>query len=178
MFARTQRLTLRPGWPEDAAALTAAIGYEAVARMTSRVPSPYALADAEAFLALPARVDRPTCLVFAHDGEAPRLVGGVGLHDTDGEAEIGYWLTPDAWGRGYATEAARAVLGHAHDALGIRRVLGGHYADNPASGRVLGKLGFVMTGTVADYPCQARGGPVAAVRYALELGARALPLAA
>jgi RimJ/RimL family protein N-acetyltransferase len=53
MFARTNRLTLRPAWPEDAAELAAAIDHEAVTRMLSRVPYPYTLSDAEAFCAVP-----------------------------------------------------------------------------------------------------------------------------
>ena len=52
MFARTKRLTLRPAWPEDAAALAQAIGHDAVIRMLLRVPHPYRLADAEAFAAV------------------------------------------------------------------------------------------------------------------------------
>ena len=50
MFARTKRLTLRPAWPEDAPAIVRAIGHEEVVRMLSKVPWPYRLADAEAFL--------------------------------------------------------------------------------------------------------------------------------
>jgi RimJ/RimL family protein N-acetyltransferase len=168
MFARTSRLTLRPGWPEDAPALATAIAHRDVARMTSRIPWPYALADAEAFLSLPQESMRPTCLVFAHERAcaAPRLVGGVALWDAAGDAELGYWLTPDAWGRGYATEAATAMLDHAHHALGLRRVQAGHFADNPASGRVLRKLGFVATGT-QPYHSLARDGLAMAMRYAL-----------
>lgn len=168
MFARTSRLTLRPGWPEDAPALAAAIAYHDVARMTARVPWPYTLADAEAFLSLPQDRTRPTCLIVAHDeGVLSRLIGGVGLSNTTGEAELGYWLTPGAWGRGYATEAAAAMLDHARHALGARRVQAGHFADNPASGRVLRKLGFVATGSV-PYPSLARAADSPAIRYALD----------
>ena len=53
MFALTPRLTLRPGWPEDAPALARAIGHEPVVRNLSRAPWPYGVADAAAFLALP-----------------------------------------------------------------------------------------------------------------------------
>ena len=181
MFARTERLTLRPGWPEDARALRAAIAHEPVARMTSRVPWPYTLADAETFLALAADRCRPSCLILAHDGApgaAPRLVGGIALYATDGEAELGYWLSPSSWGRGYATEAGRAMIGHARDALGLRRLQAGHFADNPASGRVLAKLGFVPTGSVVPYPSVARGGDATAVRFALDLDMGALQRAA
>ena len=169
MFALTPRLMLRPGWPEDAPILAEAIAHEQVARMTSRVPWPYALADAKVFLAIP-RDDRlPNCLVFER-GTEPKLVGGVGLHRApDGEDyELGYWLTPSAWGRGYATEAARAMLDHARHGLGAPRVHAGHSRDNPASGRVLRKLGFEATGAVIPFGSLARGGGDMGVRYLIE----------
>ena len=169
MFARTHRLTLRPGWPEDAPALAAAIGHEAVVMKTSRVPWPYTLAHAEAWLGNAPRDGEHPLLVFAHDrGERPELVGGIGLHGGDGQLEIGYWLTPAAWGRGYATEAGRAVLGMARHALGLRRLLGRHLVDNPASGQVLRKLGFRAMGQ-GRLPCLARGEEVDCLTYEVAL---------
>lgn len=169
MFARTKRLTLRPGWPEDAPALARAIAHEAVVMKTSRVPWPYTLADAEGWLgAAPAPGDHPL-LVLAHDrGADPELIGGIGLHATDGQLEIGYWLTPAAWGRGYATEAGRAVLHMARHALGCSRLLGRHMVDNPASGQVLRKLGFQRIGE-GRLPCLARGEEVDCLTYELAL---------
>jgi len=149
MFARTQRLTLRPGWPEDAPALTQAIAHENVARMLSRLPWPYTQAHADEWLARPKGKDEVSLLIFAHEEPTPRLIGGIGLHpmqDSGDGIEIGYWLTPDAWGRGYATEAGRAMLGMARWAIGLRGLIGRHAIDNPASGNVLRKLGFRPTG--------------------------------
>lgn len=149
MFARTARLTLRPAWVEDAPALTQAIAHESVVTKLSRVPWPYSEADALAWLERPHACGDLSLSIFAHEGNPqPRLVGGIGLHPADdlGGHEIGYWLTPDAWGRGYATEAGRAMLGIARYAIGLRRLNGRHFADNPASGHVLRKLGFRPTG--------------------------------
>ncbi len=169
MFARTQRLTLRPGWPEDAPALAAAIAHEAVVMKTSRVPWPYTVADAEYWLGMEAAPGNHLMLILAHDrGPAPELVGGIGLHGDDGQLEIGYWLTPAAWGRGYATEAGRAVLGMARHALGLSRLFGRHMVDNPASGQVLRKLGFQRTGQ-GRLPCLARGEEVDCLTYELAL---------
>lgn len=167
MFARTKRLTLRPGWPEDAPALSRAIGHEAVVRNLSRAPWPYALGDAEAFLALPRGADEPRFQIVAHDGF--RIIGGIGLLRDGGAAELGYWLSPSHWGRGYATEAGRAVLDIARHALGLRSVIARHHVDNPASGRVLRKLGFRETGR-AMLESLARGGAAECVTYALDLG--------
>lgn len=148
MFARTKRLTLRPAWPEDAERLATAIQHEAVATMLSRVPFPYDVADARAFIATPRGVHDIAWLVFTHDAGYPALVGGVGLWASGDAHEIGYWLTPGAWGRGYATEAARAVVETARDALPVHRIVARHRLDNPASARVLHKLGFRPTGRV------------------------------
>ena len=173
MFARTRRLTLRPGWPEDAPALARAITHEDVAFRLAKLPWPYTLGHAEAWLATPQEGDHHPLLIFAHDrGPTPELIGGTGLHPAEmgqrEELEIGYWLTPAAWGRGYATEAGRAVVDIARHALGRRRLVSGHFLDNPASGRVLEKLGFTQTG-VEKRDCLARGEQVDCAVFELAL---------
>ena len=79
MFARTERLLLRPGFPEDAPALAAAIGDEKVARNLATVPWPYSAKDAEAFLTGPRDPLLPSFLVTERTEAAPRIVGGCGL---------------------------------------------------------------------------------------------------
>jgi RimJ/RimL family protein N-acetyltransferase len=167
MFARTQRLTLRPGWPEDSAIVARAIGHESVATKLSRVPWPYSEADAAQWLTMERARDNVYCLIFAHEEPTPHLIGSIGIHpaeDGHGGHEIGYWLTPDAWGRGYATEAGRAMLGIARYAMGLTRLVSGHFVDNPASGNVLRKLGFRPTGRVEPQFCRARGHEVDCVK--------------
>ncbi|MEP9402863.1 GNAT family N-acetyltransferase [Sphingomonas sp. VNH70] len=172
MFARTERLTLRPGWIEDAPALAAAIGHEAVVRNLSRVPWPYGLADAEAFIARCFGDGGPCFLIFAHDHGRCDLIGGIGIGPLEDQPHmLGYWLTPAAWGRGYAVEAGRAVLDIAAT-LGIGRVTAGHYVDNPASGTVLRRLGFAATGTRSSILSLGRGGRVETIDYALDLPCR------
>ncbi|MBS0478205.1 MAG: GNAT family N-acetyltransferase [Proteobacteria bacterium] len=181
MFARTKRLTLRPGWPEDAPMLAQAIAHEEIAFKLSRLPWPYTEAHAAEWLSTPKGATDVALLIFAHEQPTPRLVGGIGLHETepDGGVEIGYWLTPSAWGRGYATEAGRAVLGMAQHALGLRRLIGRHFLDNPASGKVLRKLAFRPTG-VGRMPCLARGREVACATLELDFdaGEPRMPIAA
>jgi len=179
MFARTARLTLRPGWPEDAPALAAAIGHASVATMLSRVPWPYAEADAAWWLARDFARPELSLMILSHEDGYPALVGGVGLHaDEQGDIEIGYWLTPSAQGRGYATEAGAAVVGMARHALGLGRLAGRHRLDNPGSGRVLEKLGFRRTGT-GEMTCAAAGaGPVPCATYALDLAPAPAPILA
>jgi len=168
MFARTPRLTLRPGWPEDAPALAAAIAHEGVVSRTARLPWPYAREDAEAFLSVPRGPHDARFLILDHEEATPRLVGGIALAAEDGEHHLGYWLTPAAWGRGYATEAGRAVIDMAHHALPIRRLAAWHHLDNPASAHVLRKLGFRETARAPRYSL-ARDAKVDSARWDLDL---------
>ncbi|MGW7446466.1 GNAT family N-acetyltransferase [Kitasatospora sp. NPDC054795] len=74
------------------------------------------------------------------------LVGVIKLHRHHPVAAISYILRSDAWGRGYATEGVRRLLALAFGHLGLPEVRAKHRADNPASGHVLRKAGFIPTG--------------------------------
>lgn len=169
MFIRSERLFLRPGWPEDRKELLDAVADEAIVRNLAHAPWPYTGDDASAFLNLPQHRLLPRFLVTVPGADGARLVGSVGLAEGQGTAELGYWVARDCWGRGYASEAARAVLGLART-LGHRRIVANHFTDNPASGRVLEKLGFRRTGRLVERFSQARGHAFPAREYALELG--------
>lgn len=169
MFARTPRLLLRPGFPEDAPALAGAIADEAIARNLANVPWPYRMRDAEAFLASPRDPGLPSCLIFEIGTGVPELAGACGLgRRPSGAVELGYWLARPFWGRGIATEACAALISIAK-ALRLERVEGSHFLDNPASGRVLEKLGFEPTGIVAPRMSCARGTAVPARLMRLQL---------
>ena len=169
MFARTDRLLLRPGWAEDAPALARAIADEQIVRNLATAPWPYALKDAEAFLASPRDPVMPSFLITERTAGAPRIVGSCGLgRRPSGAVEMGYWIARPHWGQGFATEAARALIDIART-LKLPRLEASHFIDNPASGRVLEKLGFVPTGLSATrYSC-ARGGEAIAKLYRLRL---------
>ncbi|HWH22621.1 MAG TPA: GNAT family N-acetyltransferase [Allosphingosinicella sp.] len=155
MFARTERLLLRPGWAEDAPALAKAIGEEAIVRNLASAPWPYDLEHARAFLATERRADEAVFLIFRRTRGAPQLIGTIGIGDLpSGGKELGYWIGRPHWGLGYATEAARAVVEIAREALRLETLSASHFLDNPASGRVLEKLGFRPTGEIARrYSC-------------------------
>ena len=163
MFARTERLLLRPGWREDAPALFQAICDERVIRNLAQAPWPYTFAHAETFVTRERDPRDMSLLIFLRTAAAPRLVGGIGVHRTpSGEDELGYWIARPFWGRGIATEAGRAVIANARDTLRLKRLVSGHFLDNPASGRVLAKLGFqpvrterrYSAGRDAEVPCR------------------------
>ena len=169
MFARTPRLLLRPGFPEDAPALAIAIADEAIARNLATVPWPYRMRDAEAFLASPRDPVLPSLLIFERTDGAPQLVGSCGLgRRASGAVEMGYWIARAHWGRGLATEACAALIEIAR-ALGLCSLEGSHFVDNPASGRVLEKLGFEPLGILAPRLSCARGVEVPARLMRLQL---------
>ncbi len=169
MFARTERLLLRPGWPEDAAAVHAAIDDEAIVRNLGSAPWPYRHEDAVQFLDLPRPVLHPNFLIFRRTSGAPLFVGSIGFgHMEDGNLEIGYWIARNQWGHGYATEAGHAVLENARS-LGHLEMQAEHYVDNPASGKVLRKLGFRPTGRTEPRFSKGRGAKVDAVHFKIRL---------
>lgn len=168
MFAVTKRLLLRPGWIEEAPALTEAIADERIARNTARMPWPYRLEDAEEYLAREPAADYPSFQIIDRTVDPVRMIGGVGFMDGKDAPEIGYWIRPDSWGRGYATEAGRAALAAARSSLGYSRIVAGHFVDNPASGRVLEKLGFRRTGRIEPRFSRARNRDVDCVMFELD----------
>lgn len=147
----TTRLELRPFAPADARRVAYLAGDYAVARMCGRVPHPYSFAAAQEWIVRTQDMrasgnEYPFAVVAERDG----LIGACGVMrvgETDATTwEIGYWLGQPYWGLGYASEAARGVMDWAESALGARVFTAGHFADNPASGGVLRKLGFAPTG--------------------------------
>jgi RimJ/RimL family protein N-acetyltransferase len=146
----TERLVLRAPRLEDAEQIAMLANERRIAENTARIPHPYTLADAKAFLAAANRSDEETTFVIAlADGT---LIGACGLELRDGPGgpgpvpELGYWLGLAHWGRGYATEAVRALIDHAFTDLELETLQAGARVTNPASRRVLEKCGFQWTG--------------------------------
>jgi RimJ/RimL family protein N-acetyltransferase len=173
MFARTSRLLLRPGFPEDAPELARAIADETIVRNLSSAPWPYRMRDAEAFLARARDPLLPSFLIFERTDGAPQLAGSCGLgRRSSGAVEMGYWISRSFWSRGFATEASQALIDIARG-LGLPRLEASHFLDNPASARVLEKLGFEPLGIVAPRISCARGTEAPARLMRLELAAGA-----
>ena len=100
MFARTERLLLRPGWSEDAPALFQAICDARIVRNLAQAPWPYSMDHALAFLTRERGPRDASLLIFLRTAGAPRLVGGIGVHQLpSGEDELGYWIARPFWGR-------------------------------------------------------------------------------
>jgi len=169
MFHRSQRVMLRPIWPEDAPEIYEAINDEGVVRNLARAPWPYTLEDAREFALSGAAPGTARFLVTLPDLPSAPIVGCVGLDPaTDGGHELGYWIARKFWGRGLATEAARAALAVAR-AIGWSRMNATHFVDNHASGRVLLKAGFKPTGETAERFSRGRGHDARVACFAIDL---------
>lgn len=159
----TERLRLRKPRKSDATAIALFCNDIDVARMTSRIPHPYGLADAETYLAQLDRKDPMREAAFAIEHPVDGLIGMMSFFpDDEGRSEMGYWLGRPYWNQGYATEAAERALVWANRDWGRRYIMAGHFSDNPASGQVLCKAGFLYTGEVKLLPSAARGEPAPA----------------
>ena len=166
MFHRSERLLLRPPWPEDWSQVLGGIADEGVVRNLARAPWPYSAEDARQFVKLPVDPMHPRFLITRARDAA--LIGCIGIDLTEGEVELGYWIARPYWGQGYATEAGRAVLDVAR-MLGHERIVASHFLDNPASGRVLAKLGFEATGRVVKRHSCGRGEEAPCAEYEFDL---------
>ena len=141
----TGRLILRAPRLGDVKAITAQANDRRIAENTSSLPHPYRLADAQDFVARASNSANET--IFVVTLRSGGVIGTCGLMTpADDNTEVGYWLGVKHWGKGYATEAARAVIDHAFTDLDCEALQSTARVTNPASRRVLEKCGFQWTG--------------------------------
>ena len=147
----TARLRLRPYTEADIPELLPLIGTREVAATTLRIAHPYTEQDAKAFLQLAKDPDK-LWLAITLRSDA-RQIGGIGLRveNQHQHAELGYWLGAPFWGHGYATEAAREILRYGFETLALHRIFASHFKHNPASGRVLKKIGMKYEGCQREH---------------------------
>lgn len=141
----TERLVLRMPHHDDIPELAELANNRRVAEMLARMPHPYDAEDARAFVE---RVGgrRGGCvyaITFADNGA---FIGCAGLDPRENGLEMGYWIGEPYWGRGYATEAAHALVDLAFRATDIDRLQVSCRVINPASQRVIHKCGFQYAG--------------------------------
>lgn len=146
----TPRLILRPFVAADGPAVEQLAGAREIAETTLTIPHPYPAGGGAMWIAThPAAWESGTTATFAIvDRATNELVGCIGadIKKDDARAEIGYWIGIPFWNRGYCTEAAKAVVDFLFDTLGMNRIQARHLTRNPASGRVMEKLGMRREG--------------------------------
>jgi [ribosomal protein S5]-alanine N-acetyltransferase len=173
----TRRLLLRAFVPADATAVESYVGHWEIARMTTRIPHPYPEGAAAAWISSHRKAceegqEYSFAIALGNEQEAEGgaidpAIGATSLRRIErGNFELGYWLAPGHWGQGLATEAAQAMVVFGFEKLGAEALNSGHFADNPASGRVLEKAGFRANGVARQWS-EARQEFVDAIRFLL-----------
>ena len=133
----TERLVLRAPRLEDVKAVALQANDRRIAENTARIPHPYRLTDADDFIATANLGTETVFLITLRNGA---VIGACGFTQIDRHPpEIGYWLGVKHWGKGYATEAVRAMIDHIFTDLGDESINAAARVTNPASRRVLEK---------------------------------------
>jgi RimJ/RimL family protein N-acetyltransferase len=168
----TARLVLRPIRREDGVVLLPLISNWNVARWLGTVPWPYGASDMDEFLeniALPRNGGPKPIFAIICEGHPVGLIECVGQPATEGlgiGTDLGYWLGEPYWGKGYVTEAARALVERAFARPEADVIRSGVFEGNAASLRVQTKLGFEVVGEVMAN-CRPRGAKVRLIRTRL-----------
>ena len=151
---RTKRLILRPLLPSDDSRIYALANHRKISDMTAQIPYPYPRELATEWIkSLSSVWNQGEGMVYGITLENGSVLAGViSLQNINaGVPALGYWLGVDFWGRGYATEAGRTLCDYAIKQLGINSVFACHLERNPASGRVLNKIGFKFIGQESKF---------------------------
>lgn len=148
---RTARLILDDFGPDDAAELQRLAGDRQIADTTLAIPHPYEMDHALAWIGNQRKESaRGRAANFAIRRSAgSSVIGSAGLRDIDPEhlqAELGFWIGKEWWGKGYASEAAAAVIRFGFETLGLNRICAHHMLRNPAAGKVLQRVGMQREG--------------------------------
>ena len=148
MTLETERLILRPFTMNDAAVIQRLLNDPQVSDGLLSVSYPFALPDATKWLA--DRITNRFGITLRDSGE---LCGGIGIHTNakHPRGEMGYWLGRAYWGKGYATEAAGALVRYGFECLHLQRIAAMHFPRNTASKKVLEKIGMKREGVLRQY---------------------------
>lgn len=154
----TDRLLLRPFRLADAPRVQQLAGDPAIAATTLNIPHPYEDGMAEAWIrSHPDSFAKQDDFVFAitrleNTGEGA-LLGAIGLTLVlpHARGELGYWIGKPYWGQGYCTEAGQAILRYGFEVFELRRIFSRYMVSNPASGRVMEKLGMQFEGCLRQH---------------------------
>ncbi len=151
----TKRLLLRPFRLADALDVQRLAGDREIADTTLNVPHPYEDGMAEAWISdQQSKIEGGELAVFAITQlTTGNLVGAIGLRidPSMNRANLGYWIGKPYWNTGYCTEAALRIVQFGFEELKLHRVHAEHLGRNPASGRVLRKIGMVKEGIAREH---------------------------
>ncbi|AJW64155.1 Putative ribosomal N-acetyltransferase YdaF [Elizabethkingia miricola] len=140
----TERLILSPLKESDIPLITEYLQKKIISDNTSHIPYPYSESDARTWLKMSDdALTAKTGYTFAIREKEGKIIGAIGLHDRgDDKAELGYWIAVPFWNKGYATEAASAILNFGIKELKFHKIYATHFIHNPASGKIMEKIGM------------------------------------
>ncbi|MFS4429929.1 GNAT family N-acetyltransferase [Chryseobacterium sp. S90] len=140
----TERLILSQLEEKDVPFIVEYLQHRIFSDLTSNIPYPYVENDARSWLKMSKEAfDNKTGYTFAIRNKEGHIIGAIGLHDRDDDkAELGYWIGMSYWNKGYVTEAARAIVDFGLNDLGFNKIFATHFLHNPASGRIMEKIGM------------------------------------
>ncbi len=168
MFIRTERLFLRPSWPEDLDELLEILNEEEIAQNLGVMGVPRTREELQARLIKPRDPALPALFIYLRDdAKGASLVGGIGLGRSEDGVELGYWIAPTHRGNAYAEEAVEALLQQAK-AFGHDRIVACHFDDNVATATVLERAGFHRTGEKRERYSAGRGTVAPATLFVAE----------
>lgn len=154
----TNRLIMRPFTTQDGPRVQFLAGIKEIASMTVNIPHPYEDGMAEEWISSHktgfAKGDLVVYAILLKDTNT--LCGAISLmvNKVNKNAELGYWIGKPYWGNGYCTEAAKAILQYGFNVFNLHRIFALHFAKNPASGRVMQKIGMKYEGRLREHVCK------------------------
>lgn len=151
----TERLLLRLFTPSDAKAVAALCNNYNIYQNTLYLPYPYTVEDALTWIDrhednFNARLSYEFAVT---DKDSGVLYGAIALSHNEkfNNGELAYWIGEEFWGNGYATEAAQAMLRYAFEDRQYHKVFARYFSSNPASGKVMQKIGMTREGILRDH---------------------------
>lgn len=150
-----ERINLRPFTLNDAKKVQTLAGDKAIAAVTLNIPHPYQDGMAEAWIKshqedFSSRKGLTLAIVHQQKGF---LIGAIGLtiNSLFKRGELGYWIGKQYWNNGYCTEAAQSILSFGFEKLCLNRIYACYLSNNPASGKVMSKLGMKFEGILREH---------------------------
>jgi ribosomal-protein-alanine N-acetyltransferase len=152
---KTNRLILNAFTQADVPQVTAICSKKAIADTTAHIPHPYTEKIANEWIHTHAlSFNKKSSVTYAIRGkQALDLIGCMSLviDPVSDRGELGYWIREAAWNKGYCTEAAQVIIPFGFNTLQFNKLKAEHLIRNPASGKVLQKLGFKKEGVLKEH---------------------------
>ncbi|WIV20299.1 GNAT family N-acetyltransferase [Paenibacillus polygoni] len=150
-----QRLSLRPFRQEDAEQVQQLAGDKYIAEMTLYIPHPYEDGMAKEWIDTHSEQfnkERSLTLAIVHK-EEDYLIGAItiGWNKQFDHGELAYWIGNEYKSNGYCTEAAKGIVQYAFEEMKLNRIYARHLARNPASGKVMQKIGMKYEGLLRQH---------------------------